>query len=100
MRQVTESEIENRLREDNPWWRAGQGVDALIAGYPRRSYVPGFVSLIADSTVQRAVVLLGPRRVGKTVMVLHAIDALLRRPDVQGQDILYLSLETPIYTHL
>jgi hypothetical protein len=33
MRQLSDKEIEIRLRLDNPWWQAGQGIDA-ICGIP------------------------------------------------------------------
>lgn len=42
---------------------------------------------------------MGPRRVGKTVLVHHAIRALLDQ-GVEPTTILYLSLETPLYTGL
>ena len=48
--------------------------------------------------VNRAAVLLGHRRVGKTVMVYHFIQWLMDEAGVSGRDILYVSLETPIYT--
>ncbi|MFY9260892.1 MAG: ATP-binding protein [Gallionella sp.] len=44
-------------------------------------------------------VLMGPRRVGKTVMIYHAIHTLIAQ-GVEANRILYLSLETPIYTGL
>lgn len=42
---------------------------------------------------------MGPRRVGKTVMVYHTIEKLLEE-GVSPNRILYVSLETPIYTGL
>ena len=45
---------------------------------------------------QRALLLLGPRRVGKTILVFHSIDDLLQR-GIAGRDILYISLETPTF---
>lgn len=100
MQQVTEYEIENRLRLDNPWWKAGEGIDPVVAQYPRRAYLAEFRRLIQQTDVRRAVVLLGPRRVGKTVLVYHTIHDLIQRHGVNGHDILYVSLETPIYTGL
>jgi predicted AAA+ superfamily ATPase len=47
---------------------------------------------------QRAVVLMGPRRVGKTILVYHTIQSLLKGGHASGREILYLSLETPLYT--
>ncbi len=42
---------------------------------------------------------MGPRRVGKTVMVYHSIQELLNGGE-DSKKIIYLSLETPIYTGL
>lgn len=41
--------------------------------------------------------MMGPRRVGKTVMVYHSIQELLEKGQ-DGSKILYASLETPLYT--
>lgn len=98
MLQVSEKEIENRLEFDNLWWGA-PGIESRFAAYPRRFYFQPFYQLISDRTVNRAVILMGPRRVGKTVMVYHAVQELINQ-GVRPQNILYLSLETPLYTGL
>jgi hypothetical protein len=100
MRQVSENEIEIRLRLDNPWWEAGGGIDAEYRAFPRRAYLPSFVGLVRQADVNRAVVLLGPRRVGKTILAYHCIQTLLDEGTAVGRDILYLSLETPLFTGL
>ena len=97
MLQVSEKEIEARLRLDNPWWNAKSLT--YYAELPRRAYLKPFCDLINDHSVNRAVVLLGPRRVGKTVMVHHAIHQLLEQ-GIEAGRILYLSLDTPVYTGL
>lgn len=94
MLQVSELEIENRLREDNPWWLSGGGIEADRAAMPRRAYLPAFKALVQSGGAHRAVLLMGPRRVGKTILVAHAIHALMA-DGVVGRDILYVSLETP-----
>ena len=99
LKQATDIEIESRLREENPWWLAGAGIDAEREAMPRRAYLPGFMALIQPDEVQRAVLLMGQRRVGKTALVSHAIHALLQ-DGVAGRDILYLPLETPSLTGL
>jgi len=99
MLQISAKEIETRLRFDNPWWESAEGLDPRIEQYPRRFYFKLFFGLLADRKVNRAVVLMGPRRVGKTVMVFHAIAKLLA-DGVERRKILYLSLETPLYTDL
>lgn len=100
MLQVSEKEIETRLRLDNPWWQAGGGIDPDYQAFPRRAYLPDFSRLVRQEAINRAVVLLGPRRVGKTILVYHAIQDLLTQRGVSGRDILYVSLETPLYTGL
>lgn len=100
MLQVSEKEIETRLRLDNPWWQSGAGIESDYRAFPRRAYLGDFADLVTTQGVNRAVVLLGPRRVGKTILVYHTIDELMTRREVSGRDILYVSLETPLYTGL
>lgn len=100
MLQVSEKEIESRLRLDNPWWQAGGGIEPDYLAFPRRAYLRDFSDLVSTEGVNRAVVLLGPRRVGKTILVYHTIQELMENQGVSGRDILYVSLETPLYTGL
>lgn len=99
MFEISEQEIIGRLKFDNPWWEDGDPVQVRYAKLPRRKYFGPFSNCVSDFTVGRAVVLMGPRRVGKTVMIYHTISDLLRT-GVAGKNILYLSLETPLYTGL
>lgn len=90
-------EVQRRLGVDNPWWKAGSSIDPEEAHWPRRAYFPHFARLALDTTVRRAVVLIGPRRVGKTVMLKHLVQRLLE-DGVPGVAILYASLDTPLYS--
>jgi predicted AAA+ superfamily ATPase len=85
---------------DNPWWQAGSGIDPDYRQFPRRAYLGPFLRLIRQSSANRAIVLMGPRRVGKTILAYHAIQALLDDDPTAGRNILYLSLETPLLTGL
>lgn len=78
MLQISEKEIENRLRLDNPWWEAGGGIEADYRLFPRRAYLRPFVKLIRQTEANRAIVLLGPRRVGKTILAYHAHSRVAR----------------------
>lgn len=99
MLEIDEQDIISRLRFDNPWWeQAGRGKVAYEE-MPRRKYFQPFYQTIVDFSVRRAMVLMGPRRVGKTVMVYHGIRALLDA-GVDQRCILFVSLETPLYTGL
>lgn len=99
MLDIAKADILARLRFDNPWWESGDSVTVAFEGNPRRKYFESFHSSVSDKSIRRAVVLMGPRRVGKTVMVYHSIRELLNE-GVDARSILYLSLETPIYTGL
>ncbi|MCA7893117.1 ATP-binding protein [Burkholderia cepacia] len=95
---ISETEILERLRFDNPWWN-GEGVDELFVEMPKRFYFRLFLELIENREIRRAVVLMGPRRVGKTVMLFQAVHELLQK-NIDPKSILYVSLETPLYTGL
>ncbi len=95
---ISDADIAARLLFDNPWWEK----DAAAAPYrdlPRRVYLSPFYALATDRSICRAVVLLGPRRVGKTVILFQTIHDLLES-GVPGDRILFVSLETPIYTDI
>ena len=98
MQDIPEAEVRARLQAESPWWSAdwpsGQPSDLRP-----RAYLPGFLALVRDISVRRAVVLLGPRRVGKTVLIHHAIGALLR-DGVPARRIGYVSVDLPLYTDL
>lgn len=98
MRDVTENEIRQRLRLDNPWWRDGK-VEDYLAPPSRRAHFEPFFKLVTNRDVQRAVILMGPRRVGKTVLIRQVIDQLIK-DGARPEDTLYLSLDTPVYTGL
>jgi uncharacterized protein len=75
--QIPIEQVRRRLEADNPWWAAGGGIDPEQRRWPRRAYFASFMRLVRETAIKRASVLFGPRRVGKTVMLMHAIQALL-----------------------
>lgn len=99
MREISEREIIDRFHFDNPWWSESTGIDPEFKRFPERGYLPLFKKMVAELDVNRAVILMGPRRVGKTVVVYQTIQHLLDS-GVSGKNIVYMSLETPIYTGL
>jgi uncharacterized protein len=99
MLEIAKADILARLAFDNPWWGEGREGKIAYQDSPRRKYFDVFLRGITDRRLHRATVLMGPRRVGKTVMVYHAVRALLDA-EVPSCNIMYLSLETPIFTGL
>ena len=99
MLEIAKEDILSRLQFDNPWWETGREGKIIYEDTPRRKYFEAFSQNILDKSVRRAIVLMGPRRVGKTVMVYHTIRLLLDS-GISSENVLYVSLETPIYTGL
>ncbi len=98
MLEISQQDVEKRLTFDNPWWgEEPPDVDEPYRDLPARSYLAPFLALVGNRDVQRAIILLGPRRVGKTV-ILHQTIRRLLKDGAPGNRILFLSLETPIYT--
>lgn len=83
------------MKFENPWWASGK-IDDYYGKMKRREYFQLFHPLVMEKSVKRALVLMGPRRVGKTVMLYHSIDELLGDKVPQKQ-VCYFSIETPLY---
>ena len=97
---ISRTDVLRRLRLDNPWWDTERRNAQTAAGLlQRRDYYAQFAGLVRNAAVRRAVILVGPRRVGKTVMVNQLVHELLA-DGVDGREILYLSLDTPVYTEM
>lgn len=95
---LLEEQIIKRLVSDNPWW-VSDTIPEYYSKMPHRAYLADFYSEVSDIDMRRAVILMGPRRVGKTVMIFHTIEQLLQS-GVVGKKIIYISIDTPIYNNL
>lgn len=87
------------MRADNPWWTGG-AVRGDYADLRPRGYFGRFAELAAEEGARRAVVLMGPRRVGKTVLLHHLIKDFLEKNTFSARNIAYLSLDQPLYTQI
>ena len=99
MREISPEKRRHRIRAENPWWTGG-GVRADYGQLKPRAYFERFARLVEETDVRRAVVLMGPRRVGKTVLLHHVIGRLLAGDAYEARDIGYISLDQPLYTRL
>lgn len=93
--EVVERQMISRMRMDNPWWSSGAIREDFKTLTPR-AYLESFHAMVSNRSVNRAFILMGPRRVGKTVMIYHTIQRLINN-GVSPQNLIYLSVETPIY---
>lgn len=99
MQEISSAEIAQRIRAESPWWLGTHTINAIFGDLKRRPYFKLFLPLARERETRRAVVLMGPRRVGKTVLIHHAIQALIDE-GVPPQTIAYFSVDHPIYNGL
>jgi uncharacterized protein len=95
MYNISDDDIVARMRYDNPWWISGK-ISRQFSILPVRDYFDPFRDLVLRDKPRRSVVLMGPRRTGKTVMLNQLVADLIKR-DISQHNILCVSLDTPIY---
>jgi uncharacterized protein len=96
MQAISEDDIRIRIARDNPWWNNENYVSAEANSY-KRVYFEPFCGLALNFDVKRATILLGPRRVGKTFMIKQIVEKAINS-GVNRNCILYVSIDTPIYS--
>ena len=90
-------QISKRMSIDNPWWNTNV-IPSDYEQMPPRAYLQEFYALVSDVSIRRAIILMGPRRVGKTVMIYHTIKRLID-DGIDPHKIIYISIDTPIYNN-
>lgn len=95
MKTISDQEVIEHLKRLNRWWRGPGGIDPAIGALQPRAYLGAVRGLLTDTRLQRAVVLLGPRRVGKTILIHHLIGTLLAS-GVQPSRIGYVEVDHPL----
>jgi uncharacterized protein len=96
LEQINVRDIKLRIERDNYWWSEPErGV--IEAALPRRVYFDPFKSLALNFDVKRATVLLGPRRVGKTVIIKQLINEAIKS-GIDPKAVMYASIDAPIYS--
>jgi predicted AAA+ superfamily ATPase len=80
------------LGQFNPWWR-GEAISDLPTW--RRAAFRELQTWMSSPPAPRAVLLSGARQIGKTTLMLQAVDALLRE-GVPPANILYATFDHPI----
>lgn len=95
---IPEEKIQDRIRFENYWWQKST-IPNDYAEMSRREYFPIFYEIVRERSVNRALILMWPRRVGKTVMLYHTIASLINE-GIDPRKILLITIENPIYNHL
>lgn len=96
MLEIAKSDVLKSLRRDNPWWDASYKMHQSPAE-KKRAYFGPFSTLALDWSVRRSTILMGPRRVGKTVMLRQLIEQAINE-GFNGQNVLFVSIDTPLYS--
>ena len=99
MKSISLQQVGRRLENENPWWDTPGDIPETFSIWNPRPYLDLFYPLVTNRAINRAIVLMGPRRVGKTVMIHHAIKKLINS-GVNPNHICYVSIDHPIYNGL
>jgi predicted AAA+ superfamily ATPase len=99
MQAISKEDVLRRIRAENPWWEGDHSISAERQKMKPRAYFDLFLPMIEDRAVHRAIILMGPRRVGKTVMIHHAIQTLIAK-GIKPINVGYFSVDQPLYNGL
>lgn len=95
LKEISKKQVLDRIRFENPWWVDGH-IEDDYNEMPRRLYFEVFKPLVYERDIRRAVVLMGPRRVGKTVMLFHLVEDMIEN-GINPKKIIFITIENPIY---
>ena len=98
LKKISKKQVLDRIRFENPWWIDGQ-IEEDYNRMPRRLYFELLKPLVYEREVRRAVVLMGPRRVGKTVMLFHLVEDMISN-GINPNKIIFITIENPIYNNI
>jgi uncharacterized protein len=94
MEKIAKDEILNSIKRANPWWESS--AESSFEKLPKRTHFKKLYELTKQKSPVRALVLMGTRRIGKTVL-LYQIIAELIKDGSDPKQILYLSLDNPVF---
>lgn len=100
MKSISRDQVLARICFENPWWNPPHEIDPFYTRLKERAYFDLFFPLLEQRNPTRALLLMGPRRVGKTVILHQAIRKLMRQKRIEPQTVCYINVENPIYNGL
>lgn len=98
IKEISKEQIIDRIKFENPWWISGEIEEEYIE-MNRRLYFDSFWNIAIKSSVKRGIVLLGTRRVGKTVLLYHLVEELINS-GINPKKIIFVTIENPIYNNM
>ncbi len=98
IKNISKKQVIDRIKFENPWWVSGH-IEDDYNEMVRRLYFDLFKPLVYEKDIRRAVVLMGPRRVGKTVMLFHMVEDMISS-GINPQKIVFITVENPIYNNI
>ncbi len=91
----SQEQVIERIHFENPWWSEGK-IDQYYKNFKKRQYFQIVYPKVIERAVKRALILMGPRRVGKTVLIYQSIQELINE-GINPKDLCYFSIETPLF---
>ena len=98
IKDISKKQVIDRIKFENPWWVSGH-IEDDYNEMTRRLYFDLFKPLVYEKDIRRAVVLMGPRRVGKTVMLFHMVEDMILE-GINPKKIIFITIENPIYNNI
>lgn len=99
MQQIPKEQVVKRLQVENIWWNPPHKIAPDYVDLRRRAYFELLFPLVNTALPKRAVLLMGPRRVGKTVLLYQIVQELISK-GVPPKHICYFSVDHPIFNGL
>ena len=97
MHTITDNDLFHRLAFDNPWWEFTDKTRIAFKNPAKRAFFPAFSNRVKQAGTGSVLVLAGPLRAGKTVMMRQMVAQLIEQ-GVKPTSVMYCSLTTPSYT--
>jgi hypothetical protein len=88
-KEIDESEVLGVLNRSNPWWKTNEVPKSRLEDFKRKDYYQYKDTLTENKEI---IIIAGPRRVGKTIIIHQLIQNLLKE-GVEAKRILYASLD-------
>ena len=94
---VADSDLFRRLAFDNPWWELKVDTKIQFKNPPKRTFYNEFYKTYTDMPLGQILVLAGPLKAGKTVLLRQCVAGLIES-GVHPSSVFYCNMTVPSYT--